>query len=84
MKSKAEVIKIDINDLKDDSVFPYCRELMKEGKVNPKSPIEVYRGENISYTVSSVAEGAKLTVIENDRVGPYFSKYKPFPQKLRK
>ena len=77
-------------------IFAYCRKLIKEG-VNPKEPLEIYRtdpktGKNYldwDVRVSTIEEGAKTHVLENERVGPRFVNFKDWspstlPQKNNK
>lgn len=56
--------------------FDYCRKLIAEG-VDPKEKLEVYRGEMLSFTISSLEEGAKYKIRENESEGPKVVKYIP-------
>lgn len=66
-----------IEPVNHSPAFDYCRKLMKEG-VNPKEPLEVFRGEMLAYTVSTIGWGATMKVLENEKQGPRFKKYEPF------
>ncbi len=49
--------------------FTLCRELVATG-ANPDSSLECYRGPVMCIWVKSIGIGAKLTIKENDFVGP--------------
>lgn len=61
-------MKVQLNDIRHPDTwggkepvnhspsFDYCRKLIAEG-VNPKEPLEVYRGDKLAYTVSSIGWG---------------------------
>lgn len=66
-----------IEPVNHSPAFDYCRKLIKEG-IDPTEPLEVYRGEKLAYTVSSVGWGAKWKILENEKKGPAFKKYDPF------
>lgn len=77
-------MKITFKELEEmwfESVTDYCRYLENNWysgcDYGAETTIEVYRGEMLCLTVKSIEEGAKLTVLENGRDGPYFSKYIP-------
>ncbi len=65
----------ELESLGYKSATDYCRDLIAEGTVDPKEPLEVWRGEIISYTISSIEEGAKICFKENP--SPHFEKYYP-------
>ena len=44
--------------------------------MTPATPLEAYRGEVLCLRVRSIGEGAKLTVEDSDRLGPWFTKYR--------
>jgi hypothetical protein len=54
-----------------------CRKLLDAG-FDPARPLEAYRGEILCLTVSSIGWGAKHTVAENNREGPYLVRWKSF------
>jgi hypothetical protein len=59
-------------------VLSLCRKLIEAG-VDPSERLEVYRGGTLALVVRAIGDGAKLTVAENDRFGPYFAPWKPSP-----
>lgn len=84
-------IKIQMTDVWDSPkepennspVLDYCRKLIKE-EVDPNTRLEVYRGEMLALVINNIGEGAEWTIKENNKVGPKFVKYRPFPtNKLR-
>lgn len=86
-------MKVQLNDIRHPDTYEgkepkhhspaldYCRKLLKEG-IDPKEPLEVYRGEMLAYTISSISWGATKKIHENDREGPFIRKYKENPFKL--
>jgi hypothetical protein len=50
-------------------VFALCRALLAAG-ANPNSRLECFRGSVLALTVGTIGSGAKLTIKENDWVGP--------------
>ena len=58
-------------------VFALCRALLAAG-ANPNSKLECFRGSVLALTVKTVGIGAKLTIKENDWVGPKVVPYEPF------
>ena len=58
-------------------VFALCRALLAAG-ANPNSKLECFRGSVLALTVKTIGIGAKLTIKENDWVGPKVVPYKPF------
>jgi hypothetical protein len=58
-------------------VFALCRALLAVG-ANPNSRLECFRGSVLALTVKSVGIGAKLTIKENDWVGPKVVPFEPF------
>jgi len=81
-------MKIDINDIRakcnwegkepeNHSIgFDYCRKLIEEG-FDPKEKLDIYRGDNLSYSITSLEEGSKWKIRENSKVGPKIVKYIP-------
>jgi hypothetical protein len=57
-------------------IFTLCRELVASG-ANPDSSLECYRGPVMCIRVKSIGIGAKLTIKENDWVGPKVVPYEP-------
>jgi hypothetical protein len=58
-------------------VFALCRALLAAG-ANPNSKLECFRGSVLALTVETIGIGAKLTIKENDWVGPKVVAYEPF------
>ena len=58
-------------------VFALCRALLAAG-ANPNSKLERFRGSVLALTVKTIGIGAKLTIKENDWVGPKVVPYEPF------
>lgn len=56
----------------------YCRKLVAEG-VDPKTPLEVYRGDILCLSTKAIGECAKWKIREDEYIGPIFVKYRPFP-----
>jgi Fe2+ transport system protein FeoA len=83
-------MKVQLNDIRKKSTWEgkepehhspalnYCRKLLKEG-INPSERLDVYRGEQLAYSVTSIGEGAKWKVHEDEKSGPHFKKYKANP-----
>jgi hypothetical protein len=57
-------------------VFALCRALLAAG-ANPNSKLECFRGSVLALTVKTIGIGAKLTVKENNWVGPKVVLYEP-------
>lgn len=77
-----EVVKITFEDLKsfpNQSVTGWCRDALKKG-MNPNARVEVYRDgkPNWDLAVKSIADGSKLTIVEDSIKGPYFAEYRPY------
>lgn len=76
-------MKVDYKDLPDNGrgspELNYCRELIKQG-VNPKIPIDFYRGDMKCFVINSIEGGAKWTTGEEPRV--HFRKYREFNSKV--
>jgi hypothetical protein len=82
-------MKVQLNDIRapetwggkepinHSPAFDYCRKLLKEG-ANPDEPLEVYRGEKLAYTVTTIELGATKKIREDKYRGPEEVKYKPF------
>ena len=58
-------------------VFALCRALLAAG-ANPNSKLECFRSSVLALTVKTIGIGAKLTIKENDWVGPKVVPYEPF------
>jgi hypothetical protein len=58
-------------------VFALCRALLAAG-ADPNSKLECFRGSVLALTVETIGIGAKLTIKENDWVGPKVVAYEPF------
>lgn len=58
--------------------FDYCRKLLADG-VDPSECLEVYRGEQLAYTVSSIGWGATKRIQENDKITARVVEYKEHP-----
>jgi hypothetical protein len=57
-------------------VLALCRALLAAG-ANPNSKLECFRGSVLALTVRTIGMGAKLTIKENDWVGPKVVPYEP-------
>ena len=57
-------------------VFALCRALLAAG-ANPNSKLECFRGSVLALAVKTIGIGAKLTIKENDWVGPKVAPYEP-------
>jgi hypothetical protein len=57
-------------------VFALCRALLAAG-ADPNSKLECFRGSVLALTVKTIGIGAKLTIKENDWVGPKVVPYEP-------
>jgi hypothetical protein len=57
-------------------VFTLCRTLVAAG-ADPNSRLECFRGSVLALTVRTIGIGAKLTIKENDWVGPKVVPYEP-------
>lgn len=80
-------MKVQLNDIRDRKTwggkepknhspsFDYCRRLVAQG-VDPTESLEVYRGETLAYTVSSIGWGAKKKIIENEHHSATIINYK--------
>lgn len=80
---KKATIKVQVNDiviLKDQDPFTtYCRKLIKDG-AKPNTRLEMYRGDILCLFTNNIGKTAKITVREDERRGPEFTKYKEFPK----
>lgn len=79
-------MKVQLNDIRAKNTwngkepknhppgFDYCRKML-DGGVDPTEPLEVYRGEMLAYTISSIGWGATKKIREDEtnssRVVPY-------------
>lgn len=80
-------MKVQLNDIRHPSTwsgkeprnhspgFDYCRKLIADG-VDPKGPLEVYREDKLAYTITNIGWGATMAVLENEKHGPKFVKYR--------
>lgn len=67
----------------DTPFLSAARVLMRDG-VDPSTPLEMTReGSDTVDLRSTVGAAARLTVVENDHVGPVFRPYRSFPADLR-
>lgn len=76
-----ETIKVQWEDIphKKQSKTPFlthCRRLIKQG-VNPNSRVEFWDKGKLRMFTDNVGEAAKWTVLETDKVGPYFVPFDP-------
>lgn len=62
--------------------FDYCRKLINEG-INPEEPLEVYRGDVLAYTVSSIGIGATKKIREDKVHSPHEVPYTPLDEKTK-
>lgn len=53
-----------------------CRALLAAGYED--QPMTVMRGGRAAIHVASIAAAAGMTVIENEKIGPRFAKFRPF------
>jgi hypothetical protein len=58
-------------------VFGLCRALLAAGS-DPNSKLSCFRGDVLALTIKTIGIGAKLTIKENDWVGPKVVPYEPF------
>jgi hypothetical protein len=61
-------------------VLNLCRVLVEAD--DPNRPLHAYRGHVLALSVHSIGEGARLTVKE-DRCGPRFVPWEPFPRRVK-
>lgn len=73
-------MKIQIEDLKGKSAFDYCRHAIGDGRPAGEL-LEVYRGDMLSYTVTSLEWGARHVILENGEIGPSIGKFRPMTEK---
>lgn len=83
-------MKVQLNDIRKEKTytgkepknhnpgFNHCRKLLEEGH-DPKEKLEIYRGDNLAYTISSISWGATKTVRENEKRGPTMVNYRELP-----
>lgn len=74
------LIKLQIEELGEQSITDYCRQLVKD-QFHPDTRVEVYKGEMLCLIVTNIEEAAKLKVKENAKEGPKFVEYKPMSEK---
>lgn len=82
-------MKVQLNDIRHPDTwggmepvnhspgFDYCRKLIKDG-VDPNERLDIYRGDALAYTITSIGWGATMKVLENEKRGPAFKKYESF------
>lgn len=68
---KRNTLKVQMEDLPNESALDYCRKLITEG-TRGNTILEVYRGPMLCLTINPISEGAKLTAD-----GKIFRKYRP-------
>jgi len=68
---------VDIVVRSRSPVFALCRALLAAG-ANPHSKLECFRGSVLALTVKTIGIGARLTIKENNWVGPNVVPYEPF------
>lgn len=85
-------MKVQLNDIRTKRTWKgkepinhspalnYCRKLLKQG-IDPEERLDVYRGEMLAYSVTSIGEGAKWKVREDKWIGPIFQPYEPPDEK---
>jgi len=59
-------------------VLALCRQLLAAG-LDPDRALEVYRGATLALHIRTLAEGARLTVKDDNRGVPRFVSYRPGP-----
>jgi hypothetical protein len=64
-------IACDITSNGRTPILRLCRALLKAGH-NPASPLHCYRGMVLALTITSIGEGARLTVRETEKEPPTF------------
>jgi hypothetical protein len=74
-QDRAEAGEIVVRSL--SPVFALCRAFLAAG-ASPNSKLECFGGSILALTVKTISIGAKLTVKENDWVGPKVVPYEPF------
>jgi hypothetical protein len=62
-------------------VLALCRALIAAGH-DARRPLRAYRGDVLALSISSIGEGAQLTVRE-DRCGPRFVRWEPFARRVK-
>lgn len=73
-------MKIQIEELKGRSAFDFCRRQIHAGQ--PKDELlEVYRGDMLSYTITSLEWGARHVILENGEIGPSIGKFRQMTEK---
>ncbi len=73
-------MKIQISELKGKSAFDLCRRLLHDGH-GADEVLEVYRGDTLSYTVSSIGWGARHVLREGSKTDLYAEKWRPMGEK---
>lgn len=85
-----KTIKVQLKDITNKDIFEtgkeprnhspftdFCRKLIREGE-DPRTRLEAYRGETLCLT-TIIGEGAQWDILENDKKGPLYRKYRPSP-----
>lgn len=67
------IAKLQFTDLDGMNVPRYCRKIMKQENFPEK--LEIYRNDVLCLTVD-VKEAAELVLVENEKEGPLYRKYR--------
>ena len=59
--------------------FDLCRQLVALGVED--QPVVVFRDGKPALLIRSLIEGAKLTILENESLGPVLARYRPYPNR---
>jgi len=73
-------MKIQREELNGKSAFDFCRGVVARGLTVDES-LEVYRGNTLAYTVTSIKWGAGRVLRETSEKGFSFEKYKSMTEK---
>lgn len=76
-------MKIQIEDMNGMSAFDYCRHAVGGGRPAGEL-LEVYRGDMLSYTVTSLEWGSRHVLREYSEGGFKIEKYKPMSENDRR
>ncbi len=79
-------MKIQIKALSNsiNPIFDYCRKLMEEGVVDPKEPLEAYRGEVMCIKIRSIEEGSLMYIKDTKEGTPTVRAINPVEKPVRK